>query len=282
MKSRVLLLLAVSILCSTPLARATNLVRMSLPQLSQASSTIVRGRVLAQETRWNPQHTQIVTFTTVAVSGVMKGNPASSLVIEQLGGVVGHIRSWVPGTALLRPQAEYMLFLEPSKAYSSRYLLVGMLQGAVRIYRQASTHQERVILPLGSLAIQTQNEQAGASMVGPTLPLGQFRQEVAKAVSAPVRIPRGTSMPVVIDSADFQGVGRMDVAGHISSDIFPNAQLVIPAGSPIRGAAERVGGNWRIYWTEVEIRGTRVPLSASSDEPAAGSLRGTSLLVMVR
>jgi hypothetical protein len=282
MKMRLLVVLSAWMIALSPLAQATTLVRMSLTQLSQASSAIVRGSVVSQETRWNPQHTQILTFTTVAVREVIKGNPPSTLVIEQLGGMVGHIRSWVPGTALLRPQTEYVFFLEPSAANPSRFLPVGMLQGAMRIYREASTRQERVILPLGSLAVSTPNAQGKTGMVGPTLSLGEFRQQVTGAVNAPVTIPRGTSIPVAIDSTDFQGVGRMDIQGHVASDLFPNAGSFIPAGSRIRGAAERVGGKWRIQWTEMEVRGTRVELSASSEEPAEGSLRGTVVIASVR
>jgi hypothetical protein len=282
MKTRVVVSLAVWMIASSPLARATTLVKMSLAQLSQASSAIVRGRVVSQETHWNPQHTQIVTFTTVAVRDVMKGHPPSTLVIEELGGVVGHMRSWVPGTPLLRPQTDYVLFLEPSASTPSHFLPVGMLQGAMRIYLEASTHQERVILPLGSLAVSTQNAQARAGMVGPTLPMSEFRQQVTGALSAPLTIPRGTSIPVAIDSTDFQGVGRLDLQGHVASDLFPDAGSVIPAGSRIRGEAERVSGTWKIRWTEMEIRGTRVELSAGSEEPAEGSLRGSVVIATVR
>ncbi len=283
MKIRVLLIVAILAGWVALPARATTLVRMSLDQLAQASSTVVRGRVINQESRWNAQHTQIITLTTIASGQTLKGNAGPTLVVEQVGGVVGHIRSWVPGTALLRPQSEYVLFLQPSTTHAGRYLLVGMAQGAFRIYRDAATRQERVILPMGfMLAGQAPSGQTSGSGVGPTVPYQSFRQTVASSVGAPLRIPSGLSIPVEILSAAFQGVGRMDIEGRVTRDLFPNQSVVVPAGSAIYGAAERVGNNWRIHWTEISTRAGRAPISAVSEESAEDSLRGRVLVVTVR
>lgn len=283
MKSRVLISVA-TVMCWTVMpVRATTLVRMSLNQLAQASKTIVRGRVINQESRWNAQHTQIITLTTVALGQTLKGDAAETLVIEQMGGVVGHIRSWVPGTALLRPQAEYVFFLQPSATNPSRHLLVGMMQGAFRVYRDAQTRQERVVLPTGSmLSGQAPAPQASGTLAGPTMPYQAFRQAITTSVNAPLAIPSGLTIPVEIRSASFQGVGRMDIEGRVTSDLFPNHGVVIPAGSAIYGAAEREGNTWHIHWTEISTRGGRAPISALSEESADGSLRGRVLVVTVR
>lgn len=263
-------------------AQGTTLVRLSLDQLSQASSAVVRGRVVRQESGWNPEHTQIVTLTTISLGQALKGHPPSALVVEQPGGVVGHIRMWVPGVAFLRPQAEYTLFLEPSAAHPSRYLLVGMSQGAFRVYRDAATRQERVILPFGALKAGVQESGAESYLAGPTVPYTEFRRQVGAVVSAPVTVPRGTSIPVVVHTTEFQGAGRLGIEARVTADIFPNAGVVIPAGSSIRGTAQRVAGLWKISWTDLVVRGSRIPLSASSEEPADGSLQGRMLTVLVR
>src|SRR5712692_5436265 len=98
MKIRVFALAAIFGGVLAPRAGATTLVRLSLEQLTEASSAIVRGRVVSQESRWNPHHTRIVTFTTLAVAETMKGAPGSTVVVEQLGGTVGNIRVHVSGT----------------------------------------------------------------------------------------------------------------------------------------------------------------------------------------
>ncbi len=283
MKIRVLLIVAILVGWAAIPGRATTLVRMSLQQLAQASSTVVRGRVISQESRWNAQHTQIITLTTIASGQTLKGNAGPMLVVEQMGGVVGHIRSWVPGTAMLRPQSEYVLFLQTSRTHAQRYLLVGMAQGAFRIYRDATTRQERVILPLGFTASgQAGSTQASAGAEGSTMPYQAFRQTVASSVSAPLRIPSGLTLPVEIRSAEFQGVGRMDIEGRVTRDLFPNQGVVIPAGSAIYGSAEREGNKWRIRWTEISTRGGRASITAVNEESAEEPLRGQVLVVTVR
>ena len=67
MRLRVLFFLAFFGSAALRPCRATTLVRLSLEQLSQASTHVVRGHAVRQESRWNPEHTRIVTLTTVAV-----------------------------------------------------------------------------------------------------------------------------------------------------------------------------------------------------------------------
>lgn len=263
-------------------ASATTLVRMSLDQLAEASTEIIRGHVVSQQTLWNPEHTRIYTYTTLAVEQTYKGNPPSALVVQQPGGTIGKVRVFVAGTIQFHLQAGYVLFLERSPADPSKFLPVAMMQGAYRIYHDAKTQEEKLILPLGSLTRGAPASGAGSVIAGPVVPVRQFRSEVSAALSAPLTIPRGTVIPVAIKSAQFVGMRRMDVKGRTTSDLFPNSGLVIPAGSAISGRAERIGDSWKISWTEVSIRGKQVLLSARSAEPAAGSLLGRVLVVNVR
>jgi hypothetical protein len=263
-------------------ASASTLVRMSLEQLAQASTEVIRGHVVSQETLWNRAHTRIYTYTTVAVEQTYKGNPASTLIVQQPGGTIGKVHVFVAGTIQFRSQADYLLFLERSAADSSRFLPVGMMQGAYRIYRDATTQEEKLILPLGSLTRGAPASGAASTLAGPVVPVRQFQREISTALSRPLTIPHGTAIPLAIRFAQFAGVRRMDVQGRTTSDLFPNAGLVIPAGSALSGMAERVGDSWEISWTEVSIRGKQVLLSARSTAPAAGSLRGRLLVVNVR
>jgi hypothetical protein len=64
-------------------AFASTLQRMSLDQLSEASTEVIRGHVVSQETLWNPAHTRIYTYTTLAVEQTYKGNPASTLIVRE-------------------------------------------------------------------------------------------------------------------------------------------------------------------------------------------------------
>jgi len=263
-------------------ASATTLVRMSLDQLAEASTEIIRGRVASQETLWNPDHTRIYTYTTIAVDQIYKGNPPSTLIVQQPGGTIGKVRVFVAGTIQFHSQADYLLFLERSAADPAKFLPVGMMQGAYRIYRDATTLEERLILPLGSLARGSPASGAAPIIAGSAVPVRQFQGEISTALSRPLIIPRGTAIPLSIRSTHFAGVRRMDVLGRTTSDLFPNSGLVIPAGSALAGKAERVGDAWEISWTEVSIGGKQVLLSARSTEPGAGSLQGRVVVANVR
>ena len=263
-------------------ASATTLVRMSLDQLAQASTEVVRGHVVSQETLWNSGHTRIYTYTTLALDQTYKGNPPSAFVVQQPGGTIGKVRSFVAGTVQFHSQASYVLFLERSVKDSSKFLPVGMMQGAYRIYRDATTHEENLILPLGSLTRGSPASGGGSTIAGPAIPVRRFQREVSAALSTPLTIPRGTAIPLTIESAQSAGIRRVDVLGRTTSDLFPNAGLVIPTGSTFSGMAERVGNSWNISWTEVSIRGRQVLLSARNTEPGVESLLGRLLVVSVR
>jgi hypothetical protein len=260
-------------------ARASTLVSMSLDQLTQASSDIVQAHVVNQVSRWNDDHTQILTITTMAVSQVFKGKASSTVEIQQSGGTVGTTRVFVPGDITFQPQGEYVLFLEPMPE-GSRFRVVGMTQGSYRIYQDASTHQDRVIVPASS-QLQRQLQSIGDTNPAGTVPLAGFHKYVATIMDAGIRVPHGLALPVAIVSADSRGVGRMHVYGKTTLDLFPNKNLAIPAGTEVEGEASLISGMWTIHWDELNVRGVHAQISATNQE-TEGSLRGRSLVLKLR
>jgi hypothetical protein len=262
--------------------QATTLVHLSLEQLSQASSDVVRGRVVGQETRWNSSHTQILTFTTVEIERTLKGNPGHSMVIEQPGGSLGNIRVRVPGTVSFRPGGSYFLFLEPAGANTSSRQLVGMAQGAYRIYRHPQTNQERVIRPFGGLFYGSRDKRSSSIPLAQTISARKFLREVSEAMAAPIVIPGKTSIPVSIRSSGRQGTGAVHVSARTTAAIYPTRAVIVPAGSLVKGSARLVSKKWKIHWSQLSIQGKRVEISASSEEPAGETLQGRLLVVNVR
>ncbi len=260
-------------------ARASTLVSMSLEQLTEASSDIVQGRVAGQTDRWNDAHTQIVTLTSIKVEEAYKGNPTSTVVIEQMGGTVGNVSAFVPGEMTFNPQGEYVLFLEPAAA-GSYYRLVGMTQGAYRIYRDAVTKQDRVILPSFS-HLQAELQSIGPSDPPGTLPLGGFHKYVVGVVEQGIHVPHGLELSVAIISTEPRGTGRMRVYGRTTTALFPSRSLVIPAGTEVEGEAVLLSAMWTIHWDELSVRGVHAAISATNEE-AEGTLRGRSLVLQVR
>jgi len=257
---------------------------MGLEQLVQASTDIVRGHVASQESRWNETNTQIVTLTTVVVAERMKGRAPATVVVEQPGGTVGNMRSDAAGTVRFQEGGDYVLFLEPAKL-PSRRLVVGMIQGAYRIYRDAATNEERVIQPslkpVERDATRVSEPAAEPPDGAETIPLNQFRQQLSAAMAVPLIVPRGTSIPIIIETTEFEGVGRMRVVGRTTADLLPNSKTAIPAGSTVEGSAQKWQGVWKVYWTQVSVHGVSVPILASSEEFSEG-LRGRSMMVKVK
>lgn len=280
MKTRALLLVALLGITTARPARATTLVRLSLDQLVQASTVIARGHVLSQESLWTPDHRRIITLTTFAVAQALKGSPSATLVVQQLGGTVGNIRLHVSGNPRFHTDTDYLLFLENARVDASKYLVVGMMQGAYRIFRDQTTREERVISPVMSYLMGPAHGAPKPSEL--TMPLGAFRQQVVEAQARPIVIPRGTAIPVAIETTESEGVGRLRVRGRTTRDLFPSPAVVIPAGSDMEGTARVMSGLWSIHWTELSIRGARVEINATSEAPRTGTLRGSTLVMEVR
>jgi len=269
-------------LAGPPIA-ATTMVPLSLDQLVQASSCIVRGRPIAQQSTWNSQHTELVTLTTIAVEQSLKGGAPGTIVVEQPGGQSGSYRVTVPGTVHFQPGNSYVLFLEPAppdlQQPVERFLLVGLLQGTYRIYTDAVTGEERVIRPLGG-AIYGNPQAQG--LTADTLPLQQFRAELESALRAPLVIPAGVRFPLQVTSTQGEGAGRLQVEARTTAPLFPNAHLVLPAGSPVEGEASLVDGTWKIRWNSISVRGKQASIRGTSELTASESLVGMKVVAETR
>ncbi|MGO9274059.1 MAG: hypothetical protein ACLQOO_28115 [Terriglobia bacterium] len=262
---------------------ATTMVQLSLDQLVQASSLVVRGRAIAQQSTWNAQRTEIVTLTTIAVEQAVKGEATGTVVVEQPGGRVGSYRVGVPGTVHFQPNTSYVLFLEPAPAEpqesAPHYLVVGLLQGAYRIYTDPVTGEERVIKPLGGVVYSNPQAQ---NLTADTLPLREFRTELESVLRTPLVIPAGVRLPLTVVRTEPEGDGRLRVEAQTTAPLFPNAHLTLPAGSSVEGDARLVDGTWKIRWNSVSVRGKRAPINGTSELTAGESLSGMRIVLEAR
>jgi hypothetical protein len=263
-------------------ASATSLVQLSLQQLTQAASNVLQGHVVSQVSEWNASHTEIVTLTTIAVDANTKGNTPSTVVVEQPGGTIGHFRVYVPGTVHFFPQSRYVLFLEHAPATPAHYHVVGMMQGAYRIYRDQRTGQERVITPMGRFFYGQPSAGGHVNTQPETMPLQEFQQKVSRAVARPIVIPSGTALPLMIRSVSFDGVGRIELEAETTQDVYPNAQTVIPAGSLVDGWGSKSAGQWTLHWTAVSIRGREASITATRKVSSEIPSQGERMTVMTR
>ncbi len=113
--------------CLTPTAQATTVAALDLVDLAQQSRDVVHARVVSSTSRWNDDHSLIVTDVTLEVSDGLKGDAGGTLVITQLGGTVGDLKVTVPGASVFRNNDEAILFL--ATAGNGDLMVHGLSQG---------------------------------------------------------------------------------------------------------------------------------------------------------
>lgn len=101
----------VAVLVPALTAHATVAIALSRAQLVSRAELIVRATVGEQRSTWNETHTQIITFTTLHVSRVWKGQSQPVLVLRQFGGSVDGLTSRVNGDATFRQGEDAVFFL---------------------------------------------------------------------------------------------------------------------------------------------------------------------------
>ena len=103
-------------------------------ELAQEADLVVIGQVTEKESVWTEGKTQIVTFTTVTVEDVLKGDPLGATVtVRQLGGRIDGVTASIDGDAVLAPGEEVLLFL---RRIDGLCYLVGMSQGKLSVVRE--------------------------------------------------------------------------------------------------------------------------------------------------
>jgi len=118
------LALTVCALAAVPVAMATLMRAMDLPELTASADQIVVGDVLSTESAWDSGHRNIYSTIEISVQESWKGaTPGDGRIrIRQLGGTVGDIEMTVHGMARFAPGERALLFLHQAR-------VVGMGQG---------------------------------------------------------------------------------------------------------------------------------------------------------
>lgn len=132
--SRVMVAVAI-VACLAAPAGATSLVRMSLDELVADNGTVVMGHVLDAVTRWNDDHTFMLTDVRIAVEETIKGRIKGEVItVTLMGGRIGDLTTLILGGAELIPGNSYVLFLNREELPGTRALTVrDHVQGAFDI-----------------------------------------------------------------------------------------------------------------------------------------------------
>jgi hypothetical protein len=112
--------------------------------------------------------------------------------------------------------------------------------------------------------------------------LGEWQSTISDTAKTLKAIPKGTLIPVEIESAQFRGTHKVRILARTKSYVFADKTVMIPPGSEVRGIAQRYGDKWKIHWDSVSVLsvgGNQADIQAKSEIPGKESLNGRALLV---
>ena len=114
-------------------AFATQVVPISLKDISARSEVVVHGVVTDQEVRWSDDKARILTLTTLRVLETLKGGTLGpEVVIYQVGGALDGVVFRIPGAVKLQKGEEIVFFGTP---YKDMLVSFGMGLGKYKVDR---------------------------------------------------------------------------------------------------------------------------------------------------
>jgi len=133
MKARYVLLIMVLFLLAAVYAPASAIViKKELPQLSQEASSVIMGRVVSMESKWEADRSIINTYVTIRVREHIKGAPTKSDVVVRVpGGEVDDMGLYISEAPWFEPNQEVIVFLTPESR--GAHSVVGWYQGKFTI-----------------------------------------------------------------------------------------------------------------------------------------------------
>ncbi|MEO8256796.1 MAG: hypothetical protein ABI868_05545 [Acidobacteriota bacterium] len=169
-------LLVTAFVLYTLSANATVLVPADLGELARDAGAIVRGRVVAADTRWSGGRRAIETVVTLDVEASLKGSLGRTVQFIVPGGTLGRYRSLFVGAPQFAAAERVVVFLGwrgPSYPY-----LLGLGQGVFRISSDGNRSGAKVSPPplIAPAAGASRVVRGDVSRV--PMPLAAFEQRV--------------------------------------------------------------------------------------------------------
>jgi hypothetical protein len=172
-------LFAVLALSLVILLPAATLQKLTLGDMSQKSTAIVRARVLSS---YAQQHGSIIyTHYRIQVSEWWKGSGATALDVVVPGGLAGGLRQTFSGAPQLPSGGEHVLFLWTGSGGLTH--IIGLSQGLFKVQRDANGE----IMARRAASTETMLDPASGRSVGDealTFHLSDLHQRVSAAISA--------------------------------------------------------------------------------------------------
>ncbi|HOK76545.1 MAG TPA: hypothetical protein PLW35_02355 [Verrucomicrobiota bacterium] len=169
-------------LCAIPLALATLMVPLSIPQLAAESDLIVHGKVISITTTLDADR-RIVTRVLTEITETWKGqHPGARLQVVLAGGTLGTKQVVVDGQPEYRPDEEVVLFLKLNQRKEA--VTVGLAQGKFVVWTNPATGRKEVHNPFQGRAItgarQTEGRNSQETTEEQSLSLAELKRMVVR------------------------------------------------------------------------------------------------------
>ncbi len=161
----------IAVLCAVSLATAATLQQLSIAQMTQSATAIVRARVLNSSASFTGP--TIYTHYKLQVSETWKGSTPTEVMLP--GGVAGGYRQAFPGVPTLQPDTEYVLYLWTSPSTGITHI-IGLGQGIFNVTQQPDGTLQASRPKIGETMLDTNGKSVRDQAV--QMPLARMRAKV--------------------------------------------------------------------------------------------------------
>ena len=157
-RARIFLALAAVALLLPLRAEATLAEAKSFDDKVENAASILVGKVVATESRWDNARRWILTYNRFEIEKALKGSPAREITIVTPGGAVGNIQQDTVGIPKFTVGEEHVLFVRNTAAGPT---VLYFEQGAYQLLRDS--RGDRTVVPAVSSAVLI-DSQAGRAV----------------------------------------------------------------------------------------------------------------------
>jgi hypothetical protein len=157
---------------------ATTLEQLTLDEMAQKSTAIVRARVTGSHVA--TRGTDIYTYFQLQVLETWKSSGQSNTEVAVPGGVVDGIRQSVSGAPELNPGQEYVLFLWTSRSGLTQ--VMGLSQGLFKLSEESSGGGSAVVQRPAASELMLNRSGLPVDDHAVTMPLQDLRARVRQAL----------------------------------------------------------------------------------------------------
>ncbi len=191
-------------------AHATVLEPATFEEKVGNAASVVLGKVVRTEAKWDADHRWILTYSTFAVEKTLKGAPSAEITLVTPGGAVDEIHQDTIGVPQFNVGSEHVVFVKNTKLGPT---VLYFDQGTYDVEKDSSGR--RVVVPLETGAVIA-NQESGRSA----------QAEAPKTVEAFERAVRNTQGGIQ-QKVEMEMVrGRESEQGSIRAILMRNRGLV--------------------------------------------------------